>query len=260
MKPTSAAGVRLGSRIEAADRAIMARVSATESVTLDKIMPALSQAANHSVLWIGIAAGLAVTRNKRARRAALRGLTSVALASTASNVIGKGLTQRVRPASAVPLARRLAHGVRTTSFPSGHAAAAAAFATGVALELPVLAVPVGMLAAAVGASRVVTGAHFPSDVAAGFATGVAAGTLTLRWWPRRQCSGRRAGRQAAPGGPGGADGRRLGTARSRADATGAVAAGGRRCRPGYLRRVLLVRGPVARGLRPPLDPGTRVGL
>jgi diacylglycerol kinase family enzyme len=74
----------------------------------------------------------------------------------------------------------------TTSFPSGHAASAAAFATGVALELPVLAVPVGALAAAVGASRVVTGVHFPSDVAAGFAIGAGAGLLTVRWWPLRQ--------------------------------------------------------------------------
>jgi hypothetical protein len=42
------------------------------------------------------------------------------------------------------------------------------------------------LAAAVGASRVVTGVHFPSDVAAGFAIGTCAGVLTVRWWPLRR--------------------------------------------------------------------------
>jgi undecaprenyl-diphosphatase len=41
------------------------------------------------------------------------------------------------------------------------------------------------LAAAVGASRVVTGMHYPSDVLAGTAIGAAAGMLTFRWWPRR---------------------------------------------------------------------------
>jgi len=186
VKPTKAMRQPVGGRITAADRAIMARISAADSPTLDRVMPGLSRAANHSVLWIGIAAGLAVTRNKWARRAALRGLASVAMASTASNMIGKGLTRRGRPAAPVPSARQLHRAPRTTSFPSGHAASAAAFATGAALEIPILGAPLGALAAAVGASRVVTGAHFPSDVVAGFATGVAAGTLTLRWWPLRR--------------------------------------------------------------------------
>jgi membrane-associated phospholipid phosphatase len=193
VRPTRSAGRAAGTargslraRIVAADQAIFARVSATDSAVLDQVMPRLSLAANHSVLWIGIAAGLAATRDQRARRAALRGMASVVIASTASNVIGKGLTRRVRPAQAVRPARRLARAPRTTSFPSGHAASAAAFATGVALEVPGLALPLGALAAAVGASRVVTGMHFPSDVAAGLATGGAAGALTLRWWPLRQ--------------------------------------------------------------------------
>jgi membrane-associated phospholipid phosphatase len=184
VKQASVRPMPLLGRIEAADKGIMARVSATDSVTLDRVMPRLSQAANHGVLWIGVAAGLALMPGERGRRAALRGLAGLAMASAASNLLGKGLTGRHRPAADVPAPRRLPRGPRTTSFPSGHAASAAAFATGVTLELPALAVPAGALAAAVGASRVVTGVHFPSDVAAGFVIGVAAGTLTLRWWPR----------------------------------------------------------------------------
>jgi membrane-associated phospholipid phosphatase len=163
------------------DRAIMARIAAIHSPVLDEVMPRLSRAANHSVLWMGVAGSLALTGRRRARRAAASGLVSVAVASTVSNVIGKGLTGRARPSAEVPEARRLAHGrPRTTSFPSGHAASAAAFATGAALELPALAVPVGVLAAAVGASRVVTGVHYPSDVLAGFAIGVGAALLIRR--------------------------------------------------------------------------------
>jgi membrane-associated phospholipid phosphatase len=184
LRPIGAAARAAQARTAATDRAVMARIAATESPALDRVMPALSRAANHSVLWIGVAAVLAATGRPRARRAALRGLASVALASAASNVIGKGLAGRARPSAPVPPARRLAHGVRTTSFPSGHAASAAGFATGAALELPALAAPVGALAAAVGASRVVTGVHFPSDVLAGFAVGAAAGALTLRGRPR----------------------------------------------------------------------------
>ena len=183
--PAAAHRRSLRARIADGDRAVMARIHATHSTALDRAMPALSKAANHSVLWFGVAAGLAASRDKWARRAALRGLGSVAIASTATNVAAKRMIRRVRPEAEIPAARQLSRRLRTTSFPSGHAASAAAFATGVALERPLLAVPVGALAAAVGTSRVVTGVHFPSDVAAGFAVGVAAGTLTLRWWPRR---------------------------------------------------------------------------
>jgi undecaprenyl-diphosphatase len=163
----------------------MARVSATDSPVLDRALPTLSRAANYSRLWMGIAAGLAASQNKWGRRAALRGVASIAIASATTNVLGKRLAGRLRPTSEVPLPRRLLRVPRSTSFPSGHSASAAAFATGVALEVPALAVPVGALAAAVGASRVVTGVHFPSDVAAGFAIGTTAGLLTVRWWPLR---------------------------------------------------------------------------
>ena len=179
LRPVSA----LRRRAAAADRAVLTRLAATDSATLDAVMPRLSQAANHSVLWLCAAAALAVT-GRRARRAALRGLAGIAIASTASNVLAKGVAGRPRPDIPVPPARRLARGVRTTSFPSGHSASAAAFAAGTALELPVLAVPAGALAAAVGASRVATGVHYPSDVLAGFAIGAASALLTLPWWPR----------------------------------------------------------------------------
>ena len=51
--------------------------------------------------------------------------------------------------------------------------------------MPSLAAPGIALASAVGASRIATGVHYPSDVLAGTAIGAAAGLATLWWWPRR---------------------------------------------------------------------------
>jgi membrane-associated phospholipid phosphatase len=147
-------------------------------------MPALSRMADRGVLWIVVAGALWATGDRWARRAAWRGLGSLAAASATANLVGKGLSARRRPDVDVPAARRLPQ-PSSPSFPSGHAANAAAFAIGVAIEKPSLAAPAIALAAAVGASRIATGEHYPSDVLAGTAIGAAAGVMTLRWWPRR---------------------------------------------------------------------------
>ena len=213
-------------RIAAADHRLLGRMTAGDRRALDQAMIALGRAADHGMLWVAVAAGLGSRRNKWTRRAALRGLAGMAIASASANVLAKRLVGRARPD--VPLSpggRRARYGggaigratggtggrppggrrPQSTSFPSGHAASAAAFATGVALEVPALAVPVGALAAAVGASRAIARVHYPSDVLAGFALGAAAGLVTLRWWPRRPAEPAAAARprRGAPASPDG---------------------------------------------------------
>ena len=68
----------------------------------------------------------------------------------------------------------------STSFPSGHSAAAFAFATGVGHVLPSAAVPLRALAALVAYSRVHTGVHYPGDVVAGALIGSALAQLATR--------------------------------------------------------------------------------
>lgn len=58
-----------------------------------------------------------------------------------------------------------------------------AFAAGAAAEWPALSVPLRMLAGLVGFSRVATGAHYPSDVLAGFALGETIAWLTTKVVP-----------------------------------------------------------------------------
>jgi len=141
----------------------------------ERVLPRLSRSANHGGLWFAAAAAMSASRTPRARRAAARGLASLSLASLTINTLGKRSVRRPRPVlDPVPLVRRLRRQPITTSFPSGHSASAAAFAAGVALESPRWGALVAPVAWSVALSRVYTGAHFPSDVAAGAALGAGA--------------------------------------------------------------------------------------
>ncbi|MFD0925852.1 bifunctional phosphatase PAP2/diacylglycerol kinase family protein [Williamsia deligens] len=161
----------LRTAVDTADRAAYLAVARAESPLLDAPMRRLTVAANYSRLWFAIAALLAATRKSSALRAAARGVTSVAVSSLVTNQIAKRVFGRRRPVTdAVPIAR-LIRTPTSGSMPSGHSASAAAFTVAVAIEKPALGVAVAPLAAAVGLSRVATGAHYPGDVVVGLATG-----------------------------------------------------------------------------------------
>ncbi|MGF0169114.1 bifunctional phosphatase PAP2/diacylglycerol kinase family protein [Streptomyces sp. Marseille-Q5077] len=152
----------------------------------ERVLPRLSRSANHGVLWFAAAAAMAASRTPRGRRAAARGLASLSLASLTINTLGKRSVRRPRPIlDAVPAVRQLKRQPITTSFPSGHAASAAAFATGVALESPAWGLAVGPVAWSVALSRVYTGVHFPSDVLAGAALGAGAAFAVRGMVPTR---------------------------------------------------------------------------
>ncbi|MBI5513424.1 MAG: phosphatase PAP2 family protein [Deltaproteobacteria bacterium] len=126
---------------------------------------------------------LVVTRKERFRRA-LWCLASV-LASELFAQVAKHLVRRVRPW--VALADRDVHVFWTHeagfSFPSGHTTAAWALATAVTVHWPRLGFVALPLATLVGVSRVVVGAHYPGDVAAGMVLGMAGAAVAevLRW-------------------------------------------------------------------------------
>ncbi|MFX0576251.1 bifunctional phosphatase PAP2/diacylglycerol kinase family protein [Nocardia nepalensis] len=170
-----------------ADAWLVARSARVRQTPADRFLRTLSRSADYSRLWLVVAAVLALVDGRGPRRAAVRGLVSVALSSSVANGIAKPLFPRRRPPDeSVPFVRRLVTPLVSSSFPSGHSASAAAFATGVALESPATAVAIAPIAVAVGYSRVHIGVHWPSDVLAGAALGSAIALGTRRWWARRE--------------------------------------------------------------------------
>lgn len=193
---TAPAVARVRGWLQERDLAVFRSVADRHWPGADPLLPKLSRSANHGLLWFGAAAGIAALGSSaRSRRAALRGVASLAVASAAINTVGKGAVRRERPiADLVPVVRQLKRQPITTSFPSGHAASAAAFATGVALESKGWGAVVAPVAVAVAASRVYTGVHYPSDVLAGAALGVGAAFALRGVVPTR-------GQLPAPGRP-----------------------------------------------------------
>ena len=167
---------------ERLDVGIYAAIARTPTPTIDRAMRRLSRAADYSRLSLASAAALALVGGGGGRRAAMIGLASVAVTAGAANLIAKPLRRRRRPdrvAQEVPVARHVRMPV-SSSFPSGHSAAAFAFATGVAHVSPVAGAPLRALAALVAYSRIHTGVHYPGDVVIGSLLGTALAQATAR--------------------------------------------------------------------------------
>lgn len=160
-------------------------IAAGSNVT-DRVLLAASRAADHGLLWFTVGA-VAVAAGGRSRRAGVRGMLSLAGASALTNAVLKPVFPRRRPPQEqIALGRRARRVPTSSSFPSGHAASAAAFVVGMALESPGAAAVVAPVGAAVAYSRVHIGVHWPSDVLAGAAIGAAIALGTRRWWAVRE--------------------------------------------------------------------------
>ncbi len=152
---------------------------------LDLVMRALTVSGSAPVVLAVVLAALVWCLRRRDRRAA-RAVLAVACATEGLNLILKFAFHRPRPSLWALVAL---HGY---SFPSGHAMAAVAIYGMVAVVVArlepglrkLVAVLAPLLVLLIGASRVYLGAHWPTDVLAGFAAGafvLAAGVYVLEY-------------------------------------------------------------------------------
>ena len=157
------------------------------TTTSDRYVSVLSDL-GEGIGWVAGGVALGILGGSKGRRAGL----AVAFSSLAATYVVqtriKPLFRRVRP-----FVNREARvvGVKPAdqSFPSGHTASSFAGATALAFYYPKAAPLLYGLAAAVGASRVHLGVHFPSDAAVGGVMGVGIGTFGAWLFKKR---GRRA--------------------------------------------------------------------
>ncbi len=159
--------------VERIDRAVYAAIAGTPTPLLDGAMRRISRAADYSRLSLAASALMATTGGPGGRRAAASGLAALGATSAFVNVVLKPVSRRRRPnrtQEGVPLARQIKMPT-SASFPSGHTAAAVAFASGAGRVSPLMSVPLHALSALVGYSRVHTGVHYPGDVVAGAVLG-----------------------------------------------------------------------------------------
>jgi undecaprenyl-diphosphatase len=155
------------------ERRLTKRIASWDNARARRVLPAVADMAEHSKLWCGAAALMAAGGGGRGARAAAAGLAGVVVAQVASNVVAKHLYGRRRPPKEWIPHHDVDDRPDSSSFPSGHMAAAAAFTAAVAPAWPWAGAACAMAAVLVGVERVHDGAHSPSDVVAGAGIGLA---------------------------------------------------------------------------------------
>jgi membrane-associated phospholipid phosphatase len=164
---------RITAALARADRTVL-RAARTRghAPVVERAVKAFSHTGEHAALWLAVgAAGYALDAPRRDRWR--RGLTGVA-AAYALNTLVKLFARRPRP-SLEDLPALITTPTQL-SFPSAHASSSFAAARGYAPLLGGAALyPV---AAAMAASRVYLGVHYPSDILAGALLGTLVGGAT----------------------------------------------------------------------------------
>ncbi|WP_260848435.1 phosphatase PAP2 family protein [Streptomyces sp. SLBN-118] len=153
------------------------RIALWDSAFARRVLPLVESAAEHTKLWWGIAVGMAAVGGYRGRKAAIAGLASMAAAELVSNAVCKPLYERRRPPQRLIPHEDVHERPDSSSFPSGHTAAAVGFTAAVAGTWPWMGALCSVPAVMVATERIHRGAHYPSDVAAGAAIGLAGACL-----------------------------------------------------------------------------------
>lgn len=163
------------------------------NAVFDSLMPFITDPGPFVIPLTLIGVGLVVWGGWKGRLLVVMALLLLVVSNAVSEQL-KQLFQRPRPCLALETVRLLVGCSKTNfSFPSSHASNITAQALLFAFFYRPIAVPLFLVAAAVGYSRVYVGVHYPLDVVGGILVGLACGAVFIfltreveRRLPKRQ--------------------------------------------------------------------------
>ncbi|MFB7997541.1 diacylglycerol/lipid kinase family protein [Streptomyces sp. NPDC056002] len=141
----------------------------------------LRSVAGHDAVWLAAATVLGMSGGRNARRAALRGIGSVAIVMAIDRALAEPAARSTRPA--LDALAGVVPRPKTVSLPSSPTTSAAAFASGVLLESPRYGLAVLPFASGLAYVRGREGLDHRGRAAIGAIVGMGAALLTCRWWP-----------------------------------------------------------------------------
>ncbi len=167
--------------LEEADQAVAEAVLPIRQAPVVKLVGTLSDLGDQPqmrTLAAGLLAAGLLVRDQRLARAGARMLAAHELATAIKNFV-KARVDRTRPRSlgngeAPHIRRGSNHDKEETSFPSGHSAGAASTARAFVREFPQHRTAAYAGAGLIALAQVPRCAHYPTDVGAGLAVGIAA--------------------------------------------------------------------------------------
>ncbi|RPF38327.1 phosphatase PAP2 family protein [Streptomyces sp. TLI_185] len=176
--------MRLLTGLHEADRVLTQQAASRIPRRVAEALSAVEESAESTKLWCGAAAAMVWLGGRRGRQAAAAGMGAMVVAQLASNGPCKKLADRPRPPKEWIPHDEADDRPDSSSFPSGHTAAAIAFTAAVTPTWPAVGALCAVPTAMVALERVQSGAHYPSDVVAGAAIGLA-GAWLARHAPAR---------------------------------------------------------------------------